>query len=180
MGNLSNIRCICTSIASLKIAKQANIPLSDTSLSEEIDITFDGADRINSSFQLIKGGGGALLREKLVALQSKRNVVLVDYTKISTPLSGFPVPIEIVEFGHLSTINRLKKLGYEGSLRKYPSDNGNLLFDLTIEPHIEHPIELHEQLKKITGVIETGIFFDTSELALVGYQDLTVRRMNKL
>ena len=104
-----NISCITTSLFSKELVNDS-IPFVEESLFNEIDITFDGADLIDlKTFHLIKGGGGALLREKIVAAKSKQNIILVDSSKLTSPLKGFPVPIEIVRFGYESTVLRINK-----------------------------------------------------------------------
>jgi len=176
------IQCVCTSLKSKQLVGDA-IPFLDESLSEPLDITFDGADLFDpSSFNSIKGGGGALLREKLVSLVSHKNVVLIDYSKISTPLQGHKVAIEIVPFGVNSTLNRFKKLGYKGSLRTIDSkpvhsDNSNYIFDIEYQGAIEDPISEHFKIKQINGVIETGFFFKYASIAFVGYSDGTVKKL---
>jgi ribose 5-phosphate isomerase A len=180
-----NLSCISTSNRSTELLK-GKIPFLNPSLEEELDITFDGADRVDSThFHLIKGGGGALLREKIVAYRSKKNAVLVDYTKLSSPLEGFPVAVELVPFGYQSTIRRLEALGYTGTLRvnsdKKPilSDNQNLIYDLSFNGPILNP-HYHEQtLKRILGVIESGFFLTTASILFIGNSDGTVQTMEK-
>jgi len=173
-----NIQCVTTSLRSTKLLRD-HFPIVNESLDTEIDITFDGADKIDlKNFCLIKGGGGALLREKLVALRSKKNIVLVDHTKLASPLFDHPLPIEIVQFGYMSTINRLKTLGIKGNLRTHDnkpvlSDNQNFIFDIDLQAPIDNPSALHEQLKAITGVVETGLFINTGSVAIIGYESKT-------
>ena len=164
-----SISCVCTSKESEQLLEDA-IPILPFTLDYQLDITFDGADRFDpQNFNRIKGGGGALLREKLVASQSKKNVVLVDFSKIATPLQGFPVAVEIVPFGYISTVNRLISMGYKGVLRENLSDNGNYLFDIEYDGSIEDPISEHSKIKSVTGVIETGFFFKNASHAFIGY-----------
>jgi ribose 5-phosphate isomerase A len=178
------ISCVATSLHS-KALIEGFIPLIDESLQNKIDITFDGADRIDpKTFYLIKGGGGALLREKLVAKSSAQNIVLVDSSKLSSPLEGFPVAIEIVKFGYESTIQRIKNLGYNGSLRRKGdsitlSDNNNYIFDITFEGGIKDPMKHHTELKSTLGVIETGFFLDTATKAYVAYPDGKIQILEK-
>ena len=133
-----NISCVATSLLSKELINDS-IPFVEESLRTEIDITFDGADRIDlKTFHLIKGGGGALLREKIVAFRSKQNIVLVDSSKVTSPLEGFPVAVEIVRFGYESTILRINELGYNGHLRRKAhkavlSDNDNYIFDIAFD-----------------------------------------------
>lgn len=180
-----SIHCICTSKASRDLLGN-RIPIIDDSLNQEIDMTFDGADRADPSlFQLIKGGGGALLREKLVAKNSKKNIVLVDYTKLTHPLQGFPVATEIVPFGYAATIKRLNKLGYEGSLRldqhNHPllTDNHNFTFDIHFEKPLEDALFHHNQIKSTLGVIDVGLFIDTASVIYAAMEDETVTIIQK-
>jgi ribose 5-phosphate isomerase A len=180
-----SICCISTSTRSTELLKE-KVPLINDSLDLEIDITFDGADRVDTKhFHLIKGGGGALLREKLVAYRSKKNVVLVDETKISSPLSGFPLAVELVPFGYKSTIERLRLLGYEGLLRIGPdknpvfSDNQNLIYDISFKGPILDPIQHEKTIKNVLGVIESGLFLNTASVIYIGKSDGTVQIMEK-
>lgn len=182
--NLS-IHCICTSTASKKLLGN-RIPLIHESLEQKIDYTFDGADKVDlETFHLIKGGGGALLREKLVAKNSKQNIVLVDYTKLSKGLQGFPIAVEIVAFGSTSTVNRIKALGYQGSLRVSDkgeptlSDNGNYTFDIHFKGPLENPKAHHDQLKATLGVVDVGLFLDTASVIYAGMEDETVKILEK-
>lgn len=178
------ISCIATSLQSKALIKNS-IPLIDESLDTQIDITFDGADRIDpKTFHLIKGGGGALLREKLVAKSSAQNIVLVDSSKLSTPLAGFPVAVEIVKFGFEATILRIKQLGYNGILRKNgntptESDNGNFIFDISFPGDINEPLKHHTSLKNTLGVIETGFFLDTATKAYIAYPNGKIEILEK-
>lgn len=177
------IRCIATSTGSKKLLGD-RFSFLDDSLIDTVDITFDGADRIDpKDFTMIKGGGGALLREKMVALASKKNVILVDYTKVTSPLAGFPVAVEIVSFGFEETIRRIKKAGYKGALRKgemekpFLTDNQNMIFDITFSLPILDPKADHIRLKEITGVVETGFFFNIPTDLLIGEKDATIRHI---
>ncbi len=173
------ISCVATSLHSKALIEES-IPLIDESLQEKIDITFDGADRVDpKTFHLMKGGGGALLREKLVAKSSTQNIVLVDSSKLTSPLQGFPVAIEIVKFGYEATIKRIKNLGYKGDLRKTESDNGNYIFDIIFDGHIKEPIKHHSELKSILGVIETGFFLDTATKVYVAYPNGKIEILEK-
>ncbi len=171
-----NISCITTSLFSKELVNDS-IPFVEESLFNEIDITFDGADLIDlKTFHLIKGGGGALLREKIVAAKSKQNIILVDSSKLTSPLKGFPVPIEIVRFGYESTVLRINKLGYSGHIRhknQKPvlSDNDNYIFDILFNGPIKDPAKHHSLLKSTLGVIETGFFLDTTTKVYIAYPD---------
>lgn len=157
-----NIKCVATSIQSERIAGELNIPLADFEAIETIDITIDGADEVDKDHNLIKGGGGALLREKLVAYNSKKFVVIVDESKLVEWLGKFPLPLEILEFGSELTLRQLQMLDCNPLLRfagekKYKTDNGNLIVDCDFYP-IKNPATLEEQLMSIPGVLGTGLF----------------------
>lgn len=178
------IQCVATSNQS-KSMIQGIFPLLNESLDVPLDISFDGADHFDpKSFTSIKGGGGALLREKLVAIHSKVNVVLIDSSKIAHPFKHVKVPIEIIPFGVKATLERLKELGYGGSLRylganPYLTDNHNYIFDIFYSGIIYDPISEHFKLKQISGIVETGFFFKYAQYAFVGYPDQTVQLLEQ-
>lgn len=154
----------------------------DNSLDSPLDLYVDGADEIDEFFHMIKGGGKALLREKIVATASGKNmIVIVDESKLSKKLGRHPLPVEIIPFGYKSTIQRIEKEGLSGKLRLNDknepdlTDNGNYLFDLTFHSPIENPKSLHFLLKQILGVVETGVFFDLAKIVLVGRKDGSVQ-----
>lgn len=171
-----NVQCVATSESSALLAKQQGIPLLSSSFSSSIDLTVDGADEIDPKKNMIKGGGGALFKEKLTALASKQMIVIIDEHKRKEYLGGFPVPVEISPFLYLSTIQRIEEAGYRGKLRRiektspYITDSGNYIFDLQL-PFVQNPQEHHFKLKKITGVIETGFFFDLNPQVIIGYEN---------
>lgn len=172
------IKAVATSIES-KHALHPKIEYLDESLEFQCDICIDGADKASKEFDLIKGGGGALLREKLVAINSKFNITIVDESKIASPLSDHPLPVEIVAFGHKSTIQRLESAGFTGSLRgitstPFHTDNHNYIYDIELNEPLLNPQETHAQLKAITGVVETGLFLKTSDIIIIGKNDHSV------
>lgn len=165
------LKAIATSTASAALLHK-NIEIAENDLNIIIDLTVDGADKASNDFYLIKGGGGALLREKLTALNSKMNITIVDESKIASPLFGHPLPVEIIPFGYKSTIDRIKSLGFDGNLRQdkkiYQTDNYNYIFDITLSSPISDPKKLHAQLKEIHGVVETGLFLQSSDIIIIG------------
>jgi ribose 5-phosphate isomerase A len=155
------------------------IHIIDWSLDQVIDISVDGADKASRDFFLIKGGGGALLREKFVALNSAKNITIIDESKIATPLWSYPLPVEIVPFGYQSTIRRLHAKGFDGSIRMmgdefFVTDNHNYIFDIDLQTPITDPFERHTTLKAISGVVETGLFLQTSDIIIIGKNNLSV------
>jgi ribose 5-phosphate isomerase A len=166
------IACIPTSEESRK-ALHKNIEIVSEDLSVQIDLTIDGADQVSFDNYLIKGGGGALLREKFVAINSLINITIVDDSKVTKILNGPLLPVEIIPFGYKSTINRLQSIGFNGLIRIkgekiYKTDNGNYIFDINLKSPILDPLSTHNLLKSISGVIETGLFLQTSDIIIIG------------
>lgn len=177
------IKAVATSLASEKLAIELNIPLLPLAATDSVDIAIDGADEVDARGNLVKGGGGALLREKIVAFASRRFIVVVDQSKLTQTLGSFPLPVEIVPFAPALALKHLRALGCEPSIRKkegeeFVTDNGNLIIDCRFAS-IEEPASLDVAIKKIPGVVETGLFLNTmvSEV-IVGYENgETVTRM---
>ena len=147
---------VSTSNAATNLALSNNIPLVSIEEVSEIDLTVDGADEVDPEFNGIKGGGGALLYEKIVASISKEIIWVVDSSKLVKRLGKFPLPVEIVTFGHTHTLRRLKDAGYNPSLRVrngelFPSDGNNFIADLELKV-IDNPVELEKKLKILRGV----------------------------
>jgi ribose 5-phosphate isomerase A len=157
-----SIRTVASSIKSETIAKGFNIPVFDLSAVDTIDIAIDGADEVDSKGNLIKGGGGSLLREKILAFSSKKFYVIVDDSKLVNKIGTKPLPVEIVPFGSNLTLSHLRMLGCEPTVRKvknetFITDNGNLVADCHFSS-IDEPAWLDVKIKMIPGVIETGLF----------------------
>lgn len=170
-----HIQAVASSLASQEKALALGIPLKDEQLVAGLDLTVDGADEIDSHFNMIKGGGGALLREKLLAQASQEMIIIVDEAKIVQTLGKFPVAVEISPFLYQTTLKRLKQKGYDSRLRlnahqtPYVTDNGHYLADLHFHQPIINPKEEHDRLRLITGVLETGLFFDVATRLIIGY-----------
>ena len=174
-----NIQAIATSVLSEKLAQQLGISLISFDQIDQIDLTIDGADEITSDGNAIKGGGGALLREKIVAFASKRFIIIVDESKKVDKLGTFPLPVEIVPFGFEITMKHLSKLGCKPVLRinqREPSitDNGNFIADCRFG-NIESPEKLHDEINRIPGVVENGLFIQMASNVIVGYKDGEVK-----
>lgn len=170
------IEAVATSTASYELAKKGGIPLIDINQITSIDFAADGADEIDSQKRMIKGGGGALLREKVVASMSKEWVVIVDSKKWVTRLGKAPLPVEILPFAYRATEAKIEKLGLEGEFRRaqerfFVTENGNYIFDIHFKDFIKHPEELNQQLIQIPGVLETGFFFNLAHQVIIGYPD---------
>jgi ribose 5-phosphate isomerase A len=170
------IHAVATSVQTENIARELNIPIISFSDVAVIDLAIDGADEVDPAGNLIKGGGGALLREKVVASNSRAFHVVVDHTKMVQSLGRFPLPIEIFPFAYELTLKRISAMANKVSIRKngdkfFITDNGNLIVDGDFYP-IAEPAALNVALKSIPGVAETGIF--TSALVTsvtVGLED---------
>ena len=170
-GELTGVVGVATSEASDRLAREVGIDVQPLD-PKPLDIAIDGADEIDPHLNLIKGLGGALLREKLTEVQARRFIVIADHTKLVKRLGEkAPLPIEIARFGFLSTIERLRGLGLGGRLRQpgaqpYVTDNSNYIFDAQL-PVDTDPAVLERQLKGMLGVIETGFFLGMAERAFV-------------
>lgn len=166
------VRCIPTSRRTEEQARGLGIPLTTFAEVARLDLTIDGADEIGPQLALIKGGGGALLREKLVAAASGRFVVVADATKRVASLGRFPLPVEVVPFAWEVTARRVAEVtGAEPLLRRegaatYTTDNGNLILDCGCGA-IEDPAALERELKLIPGVVECGLFVGMADAALI-------------
>ncbi|ETI69856.1 ribose-5-phosphate isomerase A [Neobacillus vireti LMG 21834] len=176
------IKGIPTSLQTEDWAKEFNIPLTDFSQVDCLDIAIDGADEIDNNFNLIKGGGGALLREKLVGANAKKLIIIADESKMVTTLGGFPLPIEVVPFGWEVTAKRIALLGATLHLRKreekvFVTNNGNYILDCQFQT-IPNPEELHNQLKLLLGVVETGLFIGMTNTIIIGGEG-EVKVLNK-
>lgn len=166
------VAAVPTSLASERMAEQLGIPLVHE-LSGPIDLAVDGADEVDPDLRLIKGRGGALVREKLVASAAQRFVVVADASKLVDRLGAGVLPVEIVPFLWRSTARRLEAFGCSGQLRggeeePFVSDNGNLIVDLTFPGGIDDPERLGLGLKNEPGVVEHGLFIGLTTTCLVG------------
>ncbi|MBP3963108.1 ribose-5-phosphate isomerase RpiA [Paenibacillus lignilyticus] len=173
-----SIQAVATSVHSENLAKELGIPVLSISEVDSIDLTIDGADEVDDSWNLIKGGGGALLREKIVASMSKELIIIVDESKKVNQLGKFPLPVEIVQFGNEVTQKRLGKLGCVPQLRMsedqaFLTDNGNYIVDCHFE-HIIQPHELNTTINMIPGVVDNGLFIKLATRVIVGYNDGSV------
>lgn len=162
-----------TSETTAKQAQSLGIPLTDLGEHPEIDITIDGADEVDTqSLDLIKGGGGNLLREKIVAVSSKQFVIVVDHTKLTNHLRG-PVPVEVTQFGWQSTLKRLAGLGANPVLRldgqgnPFVTDGGNRILDCSFQT-IESVADLQARLDATVGVVEHGLFLGLTSHVVIG------------
>lgn len=170
------IRGIPTSQRTTELAQSVGIPLTTLEEFQEIDVTIDGADEIDPELQLIKGGGGALLREKIVASACKRMVVIADSSKRVQILGEFPLPVEVIAFAEPLLSKKIAALGASVKLRQYAygnpfvTDEGHHILDCHFG-EIPDPRALAHQLNAMPGVVEHGLFVDMATIALIGKGD---------
>ncbi len=171
------IQTVSSSTRSMELARAGGLSVLEMDAITSIDLTVDGADEIDPKNRMIKGGGGAHVREKILASTSRQLVITIDESKLVTTLGAFGLPVEILRFGCQATIMKLRKLGFDGTLRKkedgsfYITDNGNYIFDIQSPTQFPHPEEDDERIRKIPGVLDTGFFFNLATKVLVGYAD---------
>jgi ribose 5-phosphate isomerase A len=175
---LTGLRCVPTSEKTADLARELGLTLSTLEDTPRIDVTVDGADEIGPGLALIKGGGAALLREKLVWEASARCIVIADAAKVVKTLGTFPLPIEVVAFGHKTTGNRIAdvlsdhEIAMPARVRQADrglvrTDGGNVIYDAACKA-IHDPARLADDLKLITGVVEHGLFLDLADKAIIG------------
>jgi ribose 5-phosphate isomerase A len=168
------IRGIASSQASEDLAASLTIPIIDFNTCPEIDVTIDGADEVAPGLALIKGGGGALLREKIVASASKKFIIVADSSKVVPHLGAFPLPVEVIPMAAPLVARKLQALGINPSVRHhnngdvYITDEGNLILDCKCGI-IEDPHKLAASIRQIVGVVEHGLFLNMANLALIAF-----------
>jgi len=167
-----NIECVSTSNQTSELAKSLGIKITNLNDVSKIDLTNDGADEVDKTLNGIKGGGGALLFEKIVAKASEKVIWIVDSTKFVNTLGRFPLPVEIVPFGSNHLVKRLSDSGFNPVIRKnggnsFKTDSGNLIVDLHLGV-IEDPVNLEKELKMMQGVVEVGLFNNIADEVIIG------------
>lgn len=164
---------IPTSQATGQLASKLGIPLTNLDTHPQLDLDIDGADEIDEHLNLIKGGGGALLREKIVASCAKRFIVIGDVTKQVTQLGHrTPLPVEIVPFAATPVRRQLEALGAAVQVRQtenqiYLTDNGNMILDCSFVDGIADPEYVHTRVRGIVGVVESGLFLKMAKQAII-------------
>jgi ribose 5-phosphate isomerase A len=163
--------CVPTSRASRALAERCGIPLLDDAGPWQIDVCVDGADEVSESLDLIKGGGGAHTREKIVNFASRLNVIIVDDSKLVLHLGEKrKLPVEVLPFGLNTTLQALRSLGEpeirSASGKPFLSDSGNYIVDLATGP-IAEPARLDQILRRLPGVVETGLFVTRADIVIV-------------
>ncbi len=189
--NRWTVRAVPTSKGTAALAREAGIPLTDLDREGPLDLTVDGADELDASLHLIKGGGGALLREKIVAATSRKVIIIADGDKIVDRLGAFPLPVEVVRFGAQATARRLRDalgaLGYghapvtlrlAADGRPLATDTDNVIFDCALG-RIEDTRALGQILSGVPGVVDHGLFLGLADLALLTDGAGRVRRLQR-
>jgi len=186
-GKVTGILGVPTSFQAASEAEKAGIPITNLYNKPVLDLAIDGADQINEELDVIKGGGGALLREKIVASASKKYIIVADETKLVENLGcGFPLPIEVLPFALGTVLRKVEELCGKVVVREGPgkvgpviTDNGNFVIDADFG-EISNPFRLEGDLKKIPGVLETGLFLGLVDIACIGKKTEveTLRRTN--
>jgi ribose 5-phosphate isomerase A len=183
-GRLHNIVGVATSRQSERRSQELGIPLTTLAQSPRLDVTVDGADEVDPRLDLIKGLGGALLREKIVAQNSKRLIIIADASKAVPKLgTKSPLPVEVAQFAHETQEVFLKGLGATPTLRRnrdgatFVTDNGNYIFDCRFPSGIDDPHALSTALRERAGIVESGLFLGIAKVALIaGEKDVEVRK----
>lgn len=177
------VNAFASSKKSAHLATSLGMPCQNIAKIASLDIAVDGADQISPDGLMIKGGGGALLREKVMGLLAKRHVILATWAKLAAPFGSFALPVEILPLTWHFLKERLARFGqfqlrYRDG-RRFVSDNGNWIVDLTPpNPNINWQ-ELHSRLKGLCGVVETGLFFETEPEFYLAQPDLEIERWKK-
>lgn len=178
------IKAVASSVKSEEMAKNSGIRLIPFSEVDKIDMYVDGADEVDTALNLIKGGGGALLREKILAFHSDEFIVIVDSSKLVSQLGKFLLPVEVIPFGMELTLKQVQKLGCSTNVRlqngkPYITDNGNLIIDCDFKK-IEKVDELNQSINSIPGVVENGLFLSNMiGRVIVGYDNGDVKTITK-
>lgn len=177
------IKTVASSKRSEQIAKAGGLHVIDINEVDYIDITVDGTDEMDHQKRLIKGGGGAHVREKILACYSKELVVIADESKVVSMLGKAKLPVEILPYGHNFVRKAIDRLGYSSSWRiaqafslnqeLFITDNGNLILDVHFPTLLKNPEDVHRSILEIPGVVDTGFFFNIAKRAIIGKKDGT-------
>ncbi len=173
------IQAVASSQESKKIAESGGMKVLSINEVDRIDITVDGADEIDDQKQMIKGAGGAHVREKILASSSREMVVIVDSSKLVKKLGIRDLPVEVMQYGYLATEKKIISLGLDGKWRKktsgefFVTDNQNYLYDIHFSSPPSDLSAIHKKLLLLPGVIDTGFFQNIAGRVIVGYEDGT-------
>jgi ribose 5-phosphate isomerase A len=178
------IRCVPTSHATETLARAYQLPLVEFAMEEEVDFLFDGADEVDPNLRMIKGAGGAMIRERIVAYAAKRRVYMVQEKKMVNRLGErATLPIAVLAFGLASTRASLRRLGLNGVVRRtldghlFLTDNGSLIVDVTLDER--DLAEIADQIRAIPGVIDHGLFLNEADEVLVETNDGRIERLSR-
>ena len=180
-----DLTCVATSVKSEELAKEFGVRVVDLDDVDKLDVTIDGADEIDPKMNLVKGLGGALLREKIVAAATVREIIVADSSKIVEKLgTKAPLPVEVLRFGHEHTRNALRMQRCEPVLRMdgdrpFVTDGGNYIYDCRFPEGIDNPFFIESRIDVIPGVVENGLFLNTAFEALVCDSEGNVRKMSE-
>lgn len=170
-----HIKTVATSKLTYQLASSMGIEVTDLELVDKIDLTIDGADEVDPHLNGIKGGGAALLYEKIVASNSAKNIWIVDSSKVVKQLGKFPLPVEVIPYGSNLLFNKFEKKKFKPAFRKYEGNNfitdgGHFIIDLNVAK-INDPVQFEEELKTYPGVVEVGLFTKIADMVIVGKGD---------
>ena len=169
---------IPTSRESEEVARKVDIPLGELRANSAVDLTIDGADEVDPNLNLIKGLGGALVREKIVAAATNLEIIVADESKLVDQLgTKVPLPVEVVKFSHEATMHKLEQMGCKVAVRmrhgeRFVSDNGNYIVDCKF-PRIEDANRLETEINLVPGVVDSGLFLDLADKIIVATNDGT-------
>ena len=186
--NSLNLKCIPTSFQSYQLIVENGLNLVSLDQYPEIDLDIDGADEIDENLNLIKGGGGCLVQEKIVASNSKKLIIIADFRKNSKNLGENwkrGIPIEVIPLAYVPIMKKLEKLGGKPVLRMAQAkagplvtDNGNFIIDVDFGV-IKNPVELNEKILLIPGIVDTGFFIGMASKVYIGKEDGTIQILKK-
>jgi ribose 5-phosphate isomerase A len=185
MQNGLTITGVPTSHETEQLMNELNIPLADINEVRSLDLTIDGADETDHRLELIKGGGGALLREKIVAAASRELIIIADYSKLVSKLGKFPLPVEVIPFGWKQTWRHIleKTSCRQADLRMknsqpFITDHGHYILDCHFEEIKDYALT-SQQLNDIPGVVENGLFISMARKAIIAYPDGSVKEISR-
>ncbi len=171
------IKAVSSSLSTTRLSESLNIELISINDADKIDLTIDGADEVDRNLNGIKGGGGALLFEKILALSSEKNIWIVDSGKLVEKLGRFPLPVEVIPYASNLVSENLKSDNLNFTVRRinnetYKTDSGNFIFDLRMN-EIDDPSGFDRRLKSVTGIVETGLFIGIADTVVIGKNNST-------
>lgn len=175
VANGLRIKAVSTSSSTTELAEKLGIPLVSLNEIDHVDITIDGADEVNDALNGVKGGGGALLYEKLVAVSSDKVIWVVDSSKMVKSLGRFPLPVEVIPFAYNQVLNKFKNMDFSPKVRMknnsfFVTDGGHYIIDLYLN-EIENPYELQNNLNSMPGVVEHGLFLNIADTIIIGKEN---------